>query len=62
MKKVITMIGIYLLTAISVYLAHNIFLVIYYNIYELEFDSVISGIYTVAGLIGVCTYIICKRK
>ena len=62
MKKLITMVGIYLLTAISVFLVHNIFLVIYYNIHELEFDSVISGIYTVVGLIGVCTYIICKRK
>lgn len=62
MKKFITIVGIYMLTAISVYLVHNIFLVIYYNINELEFDSVISGIYTIAGLIGVCTYIIYKKK
>ena len=62
MKKFITIVGIYMLTAISVYLVHNIFLVIYYNINELEFDSVISGKYTIAGLIGVCTYIIYKKK
>ena len=62
MKKFITIVGIYMLTAISVYLVHNIFLVIYYNINELEFDSVISGIYTIAGLIGVFTYIIYKKK
>jgi hypothetical protein len=62
MKKIITMIGVYLLTVLVVYLADGIFQVIYYNIKDLEFNPIISSVYTVAGLIGVCTYILYKRK
>lgn len=65
MKKYLTIFGIFILTILIVLVVDHTLLSIFLSLKGLEYDasySLTSSIYTVAGLIGVCTYIICKRK
>ncbi len=65
MKKFLKVLGIFILTIIMFLLIDTLFLYLYLSWNVLEYNiiySIHSSIYTLAGLLGVCTYLLYSKK
>jgi hypothetical protein len=65
MKKFLKVLGIFILTIIMFLLIDTLFLYLYLSWNVLEYNmiySIRSSIYTLAGLLGVCTYLLYSKK
>ncbi len=65
MKKFLKVLGIFILTIIIFLLVDNLFLWLYLYLCVLEYNIIYviySSICTLAGLLGVCTYLLYSKK
>lgn len=63
-KKILTILGIFILTIFIFVIVNEIFLTIYLSFNGLEFSDFYSlkfSIYTLVGMLGVSMYIICSK-